>query len=131
MGLLERPAAAIAADTAVTPAARTPDAAAVRKFERAERREQLYAVVRAALAEAGFPPDGCTFKVVALDAEGWRYLVLVDVAQALAGAQAEPERVQDLVVLGARSRAGLQVDGVWWRPAASPPTAAAAPPQDA
>ena len=127
MGLLERPSTAAVDNTAALPASTAADAAAVRKFERAERREQLYAVVRAALSEAGFPADGCSFKVVALDADGWRYLVLIDVAQALAGAAAEPERVQDLVIVGARSRAGLQVDGVWWRPAAAPP---APPAQD-
>lgn len=102
-----------------SPATTGLDPAAVRKVERADRREQLFSVVREAMAQCGFPTEGYSFKVVALDAEGWRYLVLVDLAPALHASEADPGPVQGLVAVAAKMRAGLVVDGVYWRPAAT------------
>lgn len=95
------------------------DPAAVRKVERADRRAALFAVVREAMAQCGFPADGYSFKVVALDADGWRYLVLVDLAPALEASEADPGPVQGLVAVAAKMRADLVVEGVYWRPAAA------------
>lgn len=100
------------------------DPAAVRKVERADRRAQLFAVVREAMAQCGFPADGYRFKVVVLDADGWRYLVLVDLAPALQASEADPTAVQTMVTVGARMRADITVEGVYWRPAAAEPAAA-------
>lgn len=101
------------------------DPAAVRKVERADRRAQLFAVVREAMAQCGFPAEGYRFKVVALDADGWRYLVLVDLAPALEASEADPGPVQGLVAVAAKMRADIVVEGVYWRPAAAEPDAAA------
>lgn len=95
------------------------DPAAVRKVERADRRAQLFAVVREAMAQCGFPEDGYRFKVVALDADGWRYLVLIDLSPALEASEADPGLVQGLVVQEATARARIVVEGVYWRPAAA------------
>jgi hypothetical protein len=103
------------------------DPAAVRKVERADRRAQLFAVVREAMAQCGFPAEGYRFKVVALDADGWRYLVLVDLAPALEASEADPGPVQGLVAVAAKMRAGVVVEGVYWRPAAAEADAAAPP----
>lgn len=100
------------------------DPAAVRKVERADRRALLFTVVREAMAQCGFPVDGYRFKVVALDADGWRYLVLVDLSSALEASEADPGAVQGLVVQAARARAEIAVDGVYWRPAEAEPGAA-------
>lgn len=99
------------------------DPAAVRKVARADRRAELFAVVREAMQRCGFPADAYSFKVVALDADGWRFLVLVDLAATLAAseAQPEPESVQALVALAAKTRAGVVVEGVYWRPTAAAP----------
>jgi hypothetical protein len=106
------------------------DPAAVRKVERADRRTQLFAVVREAMAQCGFPAEGYRFKVVALDAEGWRYLVLVDLAPALEASEADPGPVQGLVAVAAKMRADIVVEGVYWRPAAAEPGVAAPPAAD-
>jgi hypothetical protein len=106
------------------------DPAAVRKVERADRRTQLFAVVREAMAQCGFPAEGYRFKVVALDADGWRYLVLVDLAPALEASEADPGPVQGLVAVAAKMRADIVVEGVYWRPAAAEPGAAAPPAAD-
>lgn len=95
------------------------DPAAVRKVARADRRAELFAVVREAMQQCGFPAAAYSFKVVALDADGWRFLVLVDLAPALATSEAQPEPVQALVAQAAKARAGLEVEGVYWRPTAA------------
>lgn len=97
------------------------DPAAVRKVARADRRAELFAVVREAMQQCGFPAEAYSFKVVALDADGWRFLVLVDLAPTLAASEAQPEPVQALVALAAKKRAGLVVEGVYWRPTAAAP----------
>jgi len=57
------------------------DPAAVRKFERSERREWVYSVVREAMLHAGVLSSRYKFKVLALDERGRRFLVMVDLAR--------------------------------------------------
>jgi hypothetical protein len=111
------------ASTSATPPGLDP--AAVRKVARADRRAKLFAVVRDAMQQCGFPAVGYRCKAVALDADGWRFLVLIDLAPTLAASEAQPEPVQALVVQAAYARAGMVVDGVYWRPGANLAEAAA------
>ncbi len=80
------------------------------------RREQLYSVVRESLIRAGVLSTSYEFKVLALDANGDGFLVLVDLALP---ADAIPDEylleIERWIQTSARSRHSMQIEAVYWR----------------
>lgn len=87
-----------------------------RRGRRILRREQLYSVVRESLIRAGVLSTSYEFKVLALDANGDAFLVLMDLALP---AEAIPDEylleIERWVQTSARSRHSMQVEAVYWR----------------
>ena len=87
-----------------------------RRGRRILRREQLYSVVRESLIRAGVLSTSYEFKVLALDANGDGFLVLIDLALP---AEAIPDEylleIERWVQTSARSRHSMQIEAVYWR----------------
>lgn len=87
-----------------------------RRGRRILRREQLYSVVRESLIRAGVLSTSYDFKVLALDANGDGFLVLVDLALP---ADAIPDEylleIERWVQTSARSRHSMEIEAVYWR----------------
>jgi hypothetical protein len=87
-----------------------------RRGRRILRREQLYSVVRESLIRAGVLSTSYEFKVLALDANGDAFLVLMDLALP---AEAIPDEylleIERWVQTSARSRHSMLVEAVYWR----------------
>ena len=87
-----------------------------RRGRRILRREQLYSVVRESLIRAGVLSTSYEFKVLALDANGDGFLVLVDLALP---ADAIPDEylleIERWIQTSARSRHSMQIEAVYWR----------------
>ena len=87
-----------------------------RRGRRILRREQLYSVVRESLIRAGVLSTSYEFKVLALDANGDGFLVLIDLALP---ADAIPDEylleIERWVQTSARSRHSMQIEAVYWR----------------
>lgn len=96
---------------------RPPPLAADRKSERTARREQLYAVVRDAMGNAGVLSSGYRFKVLSLDGRGRQFLVMVDLTGAPGGDTAALARIETAMAQAARSRHDIVVKAVYWREA--------------
>ena len=122
-------AAASGARTAVAPvrpslagavparAAARPEAAAPvnRKTERLERRELLYDVVRQSMTSAGVLSASYKFKVLSLDPGGRQYLIMMELANHMAGEPGRMMQVESLIAQTARTRHDLVVTAVYWR----------------
>ena len=87
-----------------------------RRGRRILRREQLYSVVRESLIRAGVLSTSYEFKVLALDANGDGFLVLMDLALP---AEAIPDEylleIERWIQTSARSRHSMEVEAVYWR----------------
>ncbi len=87
-----------------------------RRGRRILRREQLYSVVRESLIRAGVLSTSYEFKVLALDANGDGFLVLIDLALP---AEAIPDEylleIERWIQTSARSRHSMQIEAVYWR----------------
>lgn len=99
-----RPAAAAAADAEV-----------MRKNERAQRREQLYAVVRDVMVRMGVLSAGYKFKVLSLDQRGAQFLIMVDMAPEYGGDAVRGAEIESLIVQTAQTRCDILVTSVYWR----------------
>lgn len=88
---------------------------AKRKSERAGRRELLYAVVREAMVRAGVLSASYKFKVLSLDAEGRKCLIMVDLARGAGGDAANLAEIEALIAQSAKSRHEILVTAVYWR----------------
>lgn len=85
------------------------------RAERSERREQLYSVVRHAMASAGVLSTSYKFKVLSLDSRGASFLVMMDLtSQASQDAQRMAE-IEALIVQNANGRFEIVVFSVYWR----------------
>ncbi|KQT12316.1 hypothetical protein ASG30_03195 [Ramlibacter sp. Leaf400] len=106
---------------------RPPPLAADRKSERTARREQLYAVVRDAMVNAGVLSSGYRFKVLSLDGRGRQFLVMVDLTGAPGGDTAALARIETAMAQAAKSRHDIVVKAVYWREAPAAGGARVAP----
>jgi hypothetical protein len=86
-----------------------------RKAERLEQRERLYGVVRDAMTRAGVLSSSYKFKVLSLDSRGSNYLVMMDLASAVAEDNGRLSEIETLVAHNARSRFDIHVTAVYWR----------------
>jgi hypothetical protein len=89
--------------------------AQTRRSQRSQRREQLYGVVRDAMVRAGILSAGYKFKVLALDAAGHRFVIMVDLAAAYAAEAARLLEIEGLIAELARARLQVDVSAVYWR----------------
>ena len=92
-----------------------PGSAANRKTERLERREQLYTVVRDAMAKAGVLSASYKFKVLSLDSRGRQFLIMMDLARKYSGATERLAEIEGLIAQNARARHDILVTAVYWR----------------
>ena len=90
-------------------------APANRKTERLERREHLYRVVRDAMTRAGVLTASYKFKVLSLDQHGRQYLIMVDLANEVAGATGRLAEIEALIAQSAKTRHEILVTAVYWR----------------
>ena len=88
---------------------------AKRKSERAARRELLYAVVREAMVRAGVLSASYKFKVLSLDVDGHKFLIMVDLARGAGGDAANLAEIEALIAQSAKSRHEILVTAVYWR----------------
>lgn len=85
------------------------------KYQRHERREQLYSVVRSVMLRSEVLASHYKFKVLSLDTRGRQFLIMVDLMDAHA---LHPDRwapVEQLIAMTAAQRHDLQVKAVYWR----------------
>jgi hypothetical protein len=82
---------------------------------RHDRRERTYVVVRDAMARAGVLSANYKFKVLSLDAEGQRFVVMMDVAREYAGDTERMIMVETTITQSAKVRLDLQIVAVYWR----------------
>lgn len=85
------------------------------KPDQKERREQLYAVVRESMTQAGVLSASYKFKVLSLDRRGTRFLVMVDLARAAVGDAARLSEIEVLMAQTCKARHGTLVTAVYWR----------------
>ena len=86
-----------------------------RKFERLERRELLYSVVRECMNSAGVLSSSYKFKVLSLDAGGRKYLIMMDMPREQ---MADPSRfaeIEGVIARSAKERHDILVTAVYWR----------------
>lgn len=86
-----------------------------RRSERLEQRERLYSVVRESMVRAGVLSSGYKFKVLALDARGGQFLVMMDLAQEFGRESQRLSEIEALIAQGAKQRFGIVVTAVYWR----------------
>lgn len=87
-----------------------------RRGRRILRREQLFGIVRESMIRGGVLSASYEFKVLALDANADKFLVLVELALP---AEAMPDdyllEIERWVQLSARSRHAMEVPAIYWR----------------
>ncbi|MBI3532949.1 MAG: hypothetical protein HY068_10875 [Burkholderiales bacterium] len=86
-----------------------------RRQQRMERRELLYAVIREAMVHAGVLTASYTFKVLSLEPQGGRYIIMVDLARDLALESPRQTEVEKQIVLHAKAQHNIQVSAIYWR----------------
>lgn len=85
------------------------------KVMRIERREQLYAVVRAAMLRSEILAANYKFKVLSLDLKGRQFLVMVDLLSADVLPASQFAELEHLIAANAAQQHDLQVKAVYWR----------------
>lgn len=86
-----------------------------RRQQRMERRELLYAVIREAMVHAGVLTASYSFKVLSLEPQGGRYIIMVDLARDLALESRRQGEVEKQIVLHAKAQHDIQVSAIYWR----------------
>lgn len=92
-----------------------------RRGRRILRREQLFSIVRESMIRGGVLSTSYEFKVLSLDANADKFLVLVELA--LPADEMPDEYLLEIerwVQLSARSRLDMEVPAVYWRRKAAP-----------
>ncbi len=84
------------------------------RHQRRSNREQLFSLVRSALAGVTLPAKTYKFKVMALDAAGSSFIVMIDLACSPDGAGPALKAVEDLICATAAVGQDLRVQGVYW-----------------
>lgn len=82
---------------------------------RLQRREQLYGVVREAMARAGVLSADYAFKVLMLDTQGERFIVMLDVAKEYSANVGLWSDTEAWITRSAQIRLGIEVKSVYWR----------------
>ncbi len=107
-------------DSSAPAGAESPEAPGQRDQARAvnhlrrSHREKLFTLVRSALASVALPAKRYKFKVLALDAAGTSFVVMIDLAGAPDGAAAALKAVEDLICSTAAVGQDFLVQGVYW-----------------
>lgn len=86
-----------------------------RKTARLERRQLLYGVVRDSMIAAGVLAVSYKFKVLALDAAGRKYIVMMDLADKVTSDTAVLGKIEALMAQSAKMRHDILVTAVYWR----------------
>lgn len=86
-----------------------------RKNERLERRENVYRVVRDSMIRAGVLGSSYKFKVLSLDVRGLQFLVMMDLADQLAGDAGRLAEIEAMMAQTAKMRHDILITGVYWR----------------
>jgi hypothetical protein len=86
-----------------------------RKFERLERREMLYAVVRECMHGAGVLSSAYKFKVLSLDSGGRKYLIMMDLPRDQLADLAHFTEIEGVIARSAKERYDILVTAVYWR----------------
>lgn len=86
-----------------------------RKAERFEHRELLYSVVRDVMIRAEVLAANYRFKVLSLDGRGWQFLIMIDLANQLAGESTKWTEIETQIAQLAKQRHGISVTAVYWR----------------
>lgn len=105
-----------------------------RRNERLERRELLYGVVRECMTAAGVLSSTYKFKVLSLDSNGRKYLIMVDMPREYMSSVAQFAETEGAIARSAKDRYDILITAVYWRvnelvsaAGSSPHPAAAAP----
>lgn len=85
------------------------------KTERLAQREQLHAVVRDVMLRAGVLGARYKFKILSLDGRGSPFLVLMDMADPLAGDAARLAEIEATLAQSAKQRHEILITAVYWR----------------
>lgn len=85
------------------------------KTERPAQRELLHEVVRDAMLRAGVLGARYKFKVLSLDGRGSPYLILIDLADPLAGGAARLTEIEATMAQTAKQRHAILITAVYWR----------------
>lgn len=99
------------------------------KTDRLPHREHLYEVVRDAMLRAGVLAARYKFKVLSLDGRGSPFLIMIDLADPLAGVGARLAEIEATMAQTAKLRHDILITGVYWR--MSEPVTAGLPPAHA
>lgn len=86
-----------------------------RRQQRMERRELLYAVIREAMVHAGVLTASYSFKVLSLEPQGGRYIIMVDLARDLALESRRQTELEKQIVQHAKAQHDIQVSAIYWR----------------
>lgn len=86
-----------------------------RRIKRQARREQLYLVMRETMTDLGVLSASYKFKVLALDSQGDKFLVMVDLSQSLAATGAQAHDAEKQIIEAALHRFEIVVTAVYWR----------------
>jgi hypothetical protein len=83
--------------------------------QRRSHREQLFLLVRQAMAGTPLPAKSYKFKVLSLDAAGLSFVVMVDLVGSPDGAGKALKMIEQVIMDTAATSHELQVKGVYWR----------------
>jgi hypothetical protein len=86
-----------------------------RKTLRLNQRELLYSTVRDVMIRAGVLAASYRFKVLSLDAQGRKYLIMMDLLRDGIGEMKGLAEIESMVMQAAKVRHDLVVTGVYWR----------------
>jgi hypothetical protein len=85
------------------------------KSDRAIQRDALYSAVREAMVGAGVLSSRYKFKVLSVNREATEFVVMIDLAEPLAGGPEQHNWIEGLIARMARTRQHLTVKAVYWR----------------
>jgi hypothetical protein len=86
-----------------------------RRNDRLERRELLYGVVRECMTAAGVLSSTYKFKVLSLDSNGRKYLIMVDMPHEQLSGAARFAETEGVIARSAKDRYDILVTAVYWR----------------
>lgn len=94
---------------------RISDTASLRKKERARLRDLLYKVVRESMVRAGVLSSNFSFKVLATDPRGQKFIVMMNLARDFGGEILQLAEIETMICEAARARHNITVSAVYWR----------------
>lgn len=86
-----------------------------RKADRLAQRELLYPIVRESMVRAGILSSHYKFKVLSVDTQGRRFLVMVDLSPEIVEDSSQLSQVEALIAQQAMARHQFEVAGTYWR----------------